>query len=228
MLERPKIWDWTKSMASKKKGEAKRQAWNKDVEVGKRDAFTPAQVKRIRGVLADRGVSGLRDLALFAVAIDTMLQGPELLALRVKDVQLPNGAIRSVIKVTRTRRKPPVRCALSEKTAKSLGKWIAASGTKGSDYIFPGRGDGPPRPMSGRQMHRLLKSWVTEAGFDPNKYGTESLRRTKALHILNGTGDLETVRMLLGHEKIESTAHYLNIAKRSKSDPMVISSAFDI
>jgi len=162
------------------------------------------------------------------VAIDTMLQGPELLALTVKDVQLPNGTIRSVIKVARTRRKPPVRCALSEKTAKSLRKWIAVSGSKGTDYVFPGRGDGRPRPMSGRQMHRLLKSWLTEAGVDPNKYGTESLRRTKALHILNCTGDLETVRVLLGHEKIESTAHYLSIAKRSKSDPIAISSAFDI
>ena len=214
-------------MALKKKAAVKRQAWNKGVEVGKRDAFTPAQVKRIRGVLADRGVSGLRDLALFSVAIDTMLQGPELLALTVKDVQLPNGTIRSVIKVARTRR-PPVRCALSEKTSKSLAKWIAVSGAKGTDYVFPGRGDGRPRPMSGRQMHRLLKSWLTEAGVDPNKYGTESLRRTKALHILNGTGDLETVRVLLGHEKIESTAHYLSIAKRSKSDPIAISSAFDI
>ena len=82
--------------------------------------------------------------------------------------------------------------------------------------------------MSGRHMHRLLKSWVTEAGFDPNKYGTESLRRTKALHILNSTGDLETVRVLLGHEKMESTAHYLSNAKRSKSDPIAISSAFEI
>jgi integrase/recombinase XerD len=215
-------------MALKKTVAAKRQAWNKGVEVGKRDAFTPAQVKRIRGVLADRGVSGLKDLALFSVAIDTMLQGPELLALRVKDVQLPNGTIRSVIKVARTRRKPSVRCALSEKTAKSLRKWIAVSGAKGTDYIFPGRGDGHPRPMSGRQMHRLLKSWVTEAGFDPNKYGIESLRRTKALHILNSSGDWETVRVLLGHEKIESTVHYLSIAKRSKSDPIAISSAFDI
>jgi integrase len=215
-------------MALKKKAAAKRQVWNKGVEVGKRDAFTPTQVKRIRGVLADRGVSGLRDLALFSLAIDTMLQGPELLALTVKDVQLPNGTIRSVIKVARTRRKPPVRCALSEKTAKSLGKWIAVSGAKGADYIFPGRGNGHQRPMSGRQMHRLLKSWVTEAGFDPNKYGIESLRRTKALHILNSTGDLETVQVLLGHEKIESTAHYLSIAKRSKSDPIAISSAFDI
>src|ERR1700730_12987036 len=41
-------------------------------------------------------------------------------------------------------------------------------------------------------------------GFDiPKKYGNESLRRTKALHILKGTGDLDMVRMLLGHAKIE-------------------------
>jgi hypothetical protein len=46
---------------------------------------------------------------------------------------------------------------------------------------------------------------------------------TKALHILNGTGDLETVRMLLGHAKIESTALYLCITK--KSDPIAISRA---
>ena len=46
-------------MALKKKVAAKRQAWNKGLEVGKKDAFTPAQVKRIRGVLADRGVSGV-------------------------------------------------------------------------------------------------------------------------------------------------------------------------
>jgi site-specific recombinase XerD len=75
-------------------------------------------------------------------------------------------------------------------------------------------------------MNRLLKFWVTEAGLDPRKYGKESLRRTKALHILNGTGDIEAVRVLLGHTKIESTARYLRIAKRS--DPIAISRAFDI
>ena len=211
-----------------KRRTVKQRAWNKGLEMGPRDAFTPAQVKRIRHVLADRGVPGLRNLALFSVAIDTMLQGPELLNLNVKDVQLPDGTVRSVIKVARPRSKPPVRCALSEATAKALEKWIAASGIKRTDYIFPGRGAGGPRPMSGRQMSRLLKFWVTEAGFDPKNYGNESLRRTKALHILNSTGDLETVRVLLGHEKIESTAHYLSIAKRSKSDPIAISSAFDI
>ena len=209
-----------------KKRIVKKRAWNKGLEFGQKDAFSPAQVKRIRQVLADRGVRGLRDLALFSVAIDTMLQGPELLNLTVKDVALGNGTIRPIIEVARTRRKPPVRCALSKATAQALGKWIAVSDKKRTDYIFPGRGAGRPRPMTVRQMNRLLKFWVAEAGLDPRKYGKESLRRTKALHILNGTGDIEAVRVLLGHTKIESTARYLRIAK--SSDPIAISRAFDI
>ena len=155
-----------------------------------------------------------------------MLPGSELLNLTVKDVALANGTIRPIIEVARTRRKPPVRCALSKATAQALGKWIAVSDKKRTDYIFPGRGAGRPRPMTVRQMNRLLKFWVAEAGLDPRKYGKESLRRTKALHILNGTGDIEAVRVLLGHTKIESTARYLRIAKRS--DPIAISRAFDI
>jgi integrase len=212
-------------MALRKKRAAKRRVWNKGLVIGQKGAFTPAQVKRIRQVLADRGVPGLRDLALFSVAIDTMLQGPELLNLTVKDVQLLNGTIRSLIEVARTRR-PPVRCALSRATAKALGKWIVVSDKKRTDYVFPGRGARRPRPMTVRQMNRLLKFWVAEAGLDPKKYGNESLRRTKALHILLGTGDLETVRVLLGHAKLHSTSRFLRIAK--KSDPIAISRAFEI
>jgi hypothetical protein len=48
-----------------KKQGAKRRPWNKGLEVGKKGAFTPAQVKRIRQVLMAHGASGLRDLALF-------------------------------------------------------------------------------------------------------------------------------------------------------------------
>jgi hypothetical protein len=92
-----------------KKQRAKRRPWNKGLELGKKGAFTPAQVKRIRQVLIARGVPGLRDLALFQVAIDTMLHGPDLFNLTVKDVQLPNGKIRSVIKVARRGGMPLVR-----------------------------------------------------------------------------------------------------------------------
>jgi len=212
-------------MASKKKVATKRQVWNKGLEVGKRDAFTPAQVKRIRGLLADRGIPGLRDLALFSMAVDTMLHGQDLLPLVVGEVQRRNGSIRPVIEVARARGKPPVRCALSKVSAKALAKWIASSGKKRTDYLFPGDALGS-RPMSGRQLNRLLKLWVAEAGLDPTDYGVESLRRTKALHILKGTGDLQTVRALLGHATIESTARYLGLT--TKADPITVCQAFDI
>src|SRR3954447_23065974 len=105
-----------------KRHTGKRRAWNKGLAIGQKDAFTPAQVKRIRRVLVDRGVPGLRDLTLFSMAIDTMLQGRELLNLTVGDVQTGQGTIRPIIKVARTRRSPPIRCALSRTTATALGK----------------------------------------------------------------------------------------------------------
>ena len=207
-----------------KKQVRKRQAWNKGLEVGKKDGFTPDQVKRIRSLLADRGVPGFRDLALFSTAIDTMLHGQDLLPLVVGDVQSRNGSIREVIEVARARGMPPVRCALSRASTKALEKWITASGKKRTDYLFPSRGvDGP---MGQRQLNRLLKLWVVEAGFDPSDYSVESLRRTKALHILKGTGDLQTVRALLGHARIESTARYLGL--KTNADPIEVCRAFDI
>jgi integrase len=123
--------------ARKKKVAAKRQAWNKGLEIGKKDAFTPDQVKRIRSILVKRDASGLRDLALFSTAIDTMLQGRDLLELHVRDVQHRNGSIRSTIKVSKKRSGAPVRCALSRLTAKALEKWIADSGKKPGDVLSP-------------------------------------------------------------------------------------------
>ena len=213
-----------KAMA--KKRAPKRRAWNKGLEVGKRDGFTPDQVKRIRGLLANRGVPGLRDLALFSTAIDTMLHGQDLLRLIIGDVQRRDGSIRPVIGVARARGMPPVRCALSNASTKALEKWITASGKKRTDYLFPGRGVEGRHPMDQRQLSRLLKLWVVEAGLDPSDYSMESLRRTKALHILKGTGDLQTVRALLGHARIESTARYLGL--KTKADPIEVCRAFDI
>jgi integrase len=80
----------------KKARRKKRVAWNKGIKIGKKDALTPDQVKRIRGVLAKRNGLGLRDLALFSTGIDTMLRGQDLLELLVRDVQDRNGSIRSI------------------------------------------------------------------------------------------------------------------------------------
>lgn len=58
---------------------------------------------------------------------------------------------------------------------------------------------------------RLVHDWVASIGLDPAKFGTHSLRRTKAVLIYRRTGNLRAVQLLLGHSKIESTVRYLGI-----------------
>jgi integrase len=48
-------------------------------------------------------------------------------------------------------------------------------------------------------------------GLDACKFGTHSLRRTKAVLIYRRAGNLWAVQLLLGHTKIESTVRYLGI-----------------
>ena len=63
-------------------------------------------------------------------------------------------------------------------------------------------------------------------GLDAKAYGTESLRRTRAAHIMRKTGNLEAVRTLLGHAKIESTARYLGDFKQA--DHVAVSRANEL
>jgi hypothetical protein len=50
---------------------------------------------------------------------------------------------------------------------------------------------------------RHSMEWVVSISLDPAKFGTPSLRRTKAVLIYRRTGNLHAVQLPLGHSKIE-------------------------
>jgi integrase len=81
---------------------------------------------------------------------------------------------------------------------------------KPGEFLFAGRG-GDGHGLTTRQYARLVGQWVASIGLDPLKFGTHSLRRTKATLIYRRTGNLRAVQLLLGHTKIESTVRYLGI-----------------
>jgi integrase len=102
--------------------------------------------------------------------------------------------------------------------------YLSTSSKNPGEFLFGGR-CGLPRSITTRQYARLVSEWVVSIGLDPHKFGTHSLRRTKATLIYRRTGNLRAVQLLLGHTKIESTARYLGI---EVDDALTIAEQVDI
>jgi len=200
-------------MVRKRTRKPKRSPWNKGLEVGQREPFSPVEVRRIRKMIAKRGDAGLRDLALFTTAIDTMLRAPDLLVMTVKDVRKHNRVMRDTVELASANRGRGVRCTLSETTMDVLEEWINYADKRPRDYIFTGQKGGGLTTLSTRQFSRLVKVWAEGIGLDATKYGIESLRRTRSIYILKRTGNIEAARILLGLADIRSTARYLRDTK---------------
>ena len=150
-----------------------------------------------------------RDLALFNLAIDSKLRSCDLVALRISDVAA-GGSVKERAMIVQKKTGRPVQFELTEQTRGAIHAWITQCARNDQGYLFPSRVHACPH-LSTRQYGRIVKQWVASIGLDPHKYGTHSLRRTKAALIYKKTGNLRAVQLLLGHTKLESTVRYLGI-----------------
>ena len=150
-----------------------------------------------------------RDLALFNLAIDSKLRSCDLVTLRVGDVA-PGGQIRERAIVIQQKTGCPVQFELMEQTREAIHDWLSERRLQDGDYLFPSRVHHCSH-LSTRQYARIVDHWVASIGLDPHKYGTHSMRRTKAALIYKKTGNLRAVQLLLGHTKLESTVRYLGV-----------------
>jgi integrase len=61
------------------------------------------------------------------------------------------------------------------------------------------------------QYSQIVKGWTACTGLDASRYGTHSLRRTKATLIYKRTRSIRASQSLLGHKELESTVRCLGI-----------------
>jgi len=176
---------------------APRRPWNKGKLVGAKPPLRPSHVWSIRTKLQMQGRQ--RDLALFNLAIGSKLRGCDVVAVRVDDVAPSGYAMdRATIRQRKTGR--PVRFELTDHTRIAIDEYLRLTGRKAGQFLFAGRGNSD-KGLTTRQYARLLQEWVASIGLDPAKFGTHSLRRTKAVLIYRRTGNLRAVQLLLGHSK---------------------------
>ena len=199
----------------------RRLAWNKGKLVGAKPPLRPKHVWSIRTKLQVEG--RIRELAMFNLAIDSKLRGCDVVALKVEDIFL-NGHTVDRATVRQKKTGQPVRFELTEQTRQAIDEYMMAAGRKPGDFLFPSRRN-HERCITTRHYARLVSGWIASVGLDANRFGTHSLRRTKATLIYRRTGNLRAVQLLLGHTKIESTVRYLGI---EVDDALAIAEQVDV
>ena len=181
----------------------RRLAWNKGKLIGAKPPLGPKHVWAIRTKLQVEG--RIRELAMFNLAIDSKLRGCDVVAPKVEDVA-PNGYAVDRVTVRQKKTGQPVRFEMT--TRQAINDYLKEEGMIVGEFLFPSRRNGG-RCITTRHYARLVLDWIASIGLDHNRFGTHSLRRTKATLIYRRTGNLRAVQLLLGHRKIESTVRYL-------------------
>ena len=193
--------------------EVSHDPWNKGRAQGQKAPLTPEQVAAVKLILSNKG--RLRDLALFSVALDTLLRASDLLSLRVSDIQDASGGLRPSFAIRQAKTSKVLPVEISDGTRSTLGRWIEKAGKGPADFLFSAekqRHGRPSRPLTRRHYSHLVKQWAALIGIsDPAKFSTHSLRRTRAAYIYQETKNLEAVRRVLGHKSLAATSAYLGI-----------------
>ncbi len=195
--------------------------WNKGKLMGQKYPLSLKQIWSIRNCLKTKNRH--RDIALFDLAIDSKLRACDLLSLMVSDVS-NNEQVNRRATVLQQKTRTPVKFEITSRTRKSIEKWIDEADLSSTDFLFPSRQQGSLH-LSLRQYSRIVASWVKGAGLDPARYGTHSMRRTKATLIYRQTKNIRAVQLLLGHSKLESTVRYLGI---EIDDALALSEQIDV
>ncbi len=195
--------------------------WNKGKLMGQKYPLSLKQIWSIRHCLKTENRH--RDLTLFDLAIDSKLRACDLLSLRASDIS-SDSRIKRRATILQQKTRSPVKFEITSRTKKSIERWIDEADLSSADFLFPSR-QPTSLHLSLRQYSRIVASWVKGAGLDPARYGTHSMRRTKATLIYRQTKNIRAVQLLLGHTKLESTVRYLGI---EIDDALAMSEQIDV
>jgi site-specific recombinase XerD len=144
-----------------------------------------------------------RDRAFLQVAYGCGLRLSELIHLQVNDID----SARMVIHVRHGKGAKGRLVPLSPRLLEELRAYWRMCRPR--TWLFPG--DKPGQPISAANMQRRLGELVKEVGLT-RPCSMHTLRHSYATHLLEAGVDLLTLKMLLGHRSLETTARYLHVS----------------
>ena len=145
----------------------------------------------------------------FAVAYGAGLRAGEVVSLKVGDIDSERMALR----IEQGKGRRDRYAMLSPVLLERLRTWWRTARADGrmpdGGWLFPGLN--PIDPMSARQLNRAIHAAADAAKLD-KRVAMHTLRHSFATHLLEQKVDIRVIQVLLGHQKLETTALYAQVA----------------
>ena len=165
------------------------------------------EIKRLLAV-----ASSLKTRVLLSLGYGCGLRAREIVRLKVKHID----SAQKIIRIEQSKGRKDRNVMLSDEMLGLLRQWWKArprhdAGIPPQErWLFPSR-KSARKPITTRHLNRLFHEAADAAGI--RKHVTlHSLRHSFATHLLEHDTHIRKIQLLLGHEKLETTARYLHVA----------------
>jgi integrase/recombinase XerD len=169
--------------------------------------MSPDETRRVLAV-----ATSLKARVALSLCYGCGLRAGEAVRLKVKHID----SAQKIIRIEQSKGRKDRNVMLSPETVDLLRQWWKVR--RGFDahttplqerWLFPGRK--PGRPMTTRQLNRLFHEAANGAGI---KKGVtlHALRHSFATHLLERGTDIRILQVLLGHDRLDTTARYTRVA----------------
>ncbi len=149
---------------------------------------------------------GLKYQAALSVAYGAGLRASEVISLKVADID----SQRMVIRVEQGKGRKDRYVMLSPSLLDLLRAWWKTARPQG--WLFPGQN--PVNPLTTRQLNRACHAAAQVAEID-KRVSMHTLRHSFATHLLEQNIDIRVIQVLLGHQKLDTTALYTRVATKT-------------
>jgi site-specific recombinase XerD len=160
-----------------------------------------------------QSTGSLKYQAALSVAYGAGLRASEIVHLSATDID--SDSDRMNLRVEQGKGKRDRHAMLSPGLLKILRAWWRDGQAKRKllpgGWLFPGQN--PVNPLSTRQLGRIFHLARNAAEIN-KRVSLHSLRHAFATHLLEQGEDIRVIQVLLGHKRLESTAHYTQVATK--------------
>ena len=149
---------------------------------------------------------GRRDRLMLRMLYETGIRRSELAGLKVQEVDFSSLTIKVLGKRNKERIIP-----IESELAHNISEYIALKEQEkgASEWLFVGRKGGQITPQD---IYLTVKKYMPLLS-NADRISPHVFRHSFATHILNEGGNIQAIKELLGHEKLETTEIYTHVTR---------------